>query len=161
MDPGQQATIERLAGLLTRDGLRVACAESCTGGRIAAALTAVAGSSAWFDCGCVVYSYPAKCSLLGLDRARLDREGAVSAWAVEAMCAGLLTRCGADVVVASSGIAGPDGGSVEKPVGTVYLCWQRRGEPPYFGHEVYAGDREAITAQVVRGALEGLVRLLE
>lgn len=161
MDTSLRDTLDRLATLLTRDGLRVACAESCTGGRIAAALTSVPGSSAWFDCGCVVYSYPAKCSLLGLDRARLDREGAVSAWAVEAMCSGLLARCGADVAVASSGIAGPGGGSVEKPVGTVYLCWQRRGEPPYFGHEVYEGDREAVTAQVVGGAVGGLVRLVE
>lgn len=154
-----ETLLTEVAASLKRRGWKIAVAESCTGGRIAAALTAQPGSSQWFDCGCVTYSYAAKSSLLGMDRPRLEVEGAVSAWAVEAMCAGLLARSSADLVVASSGIAGPGGGSPEKPVGTVYLCWQVRGEAPYIEHEEYPGDREAITAAVVAHALRGVVRM--
>lgn len=106
---------------------RIVTAESCTGGWIAKAFTDAAGSSRWFECGYVTYSNAAKVRDLGVSSRTLDEHGAVSEATVREMAAGALRVSGADVSIAVSGIAGPDGGSVEKPVGTVWFCVGRRG----------------------------------
>lgn len=156
-DPGTLTA--EVTRVLDVQRLCVASAESCTGGRIAAELTALSGSSRWFDCGCVVYSNAAKMRLLGVDENGLCEHGAVSRWTVEAMCSGLLACSTADLVVASSGIAGPDGGSDEKPVGTVCLAWQRRGAQPVSICSWYPGNREQVVAQTVSAALQGLLKM--
>lgn len=157
VQPDVASMTVKVTDVLAGRGLRVASAESCSGGRIAAALTSRPGSSAWFDCGCVVYSNAAKVRLLGVEDGGLAEHGAVSCWTVEAMCRGLLECSSADLVVATSGIAGPDGGSSEKPVGTVCLGWQRRGAAPRSACLLFAGDREQVISQTVVSALEGLL----
>lgn len=148
----------RLGARLATNGLRVTTAESCTGGGIAEAITRVAGSSAWFEAGYVTYSNVQKTLQLGVPDELFPRVGAVSREVVEAMVAGALPRSGADIAVAVSGIAGPDGGSAEKPVGTVWLAW-KRGEQVFSERRLYAGDREAVRRQTVATALAGLLRL--
>lgn len=135
-------------------------AESCTGGWIAKAVTGVAGSSAWFDCGVVAYSYEAKQALLGVHPHTLETHGAVSRECVTEMVSGALANLGGTVAVAVTGIAGPGGGSEDKPVGTVWIGWKRRGG--YAAAEVFhfAGDRDAVRRQTVAKAFEGLLALL-
>lgn len=145
--------------LLAR-GSRVATAESCTGGWIAKALTDVAGSSQWFEAGYVTYSNAAKSRTLRVRPRTLARHGAVSREVVEEMARGALVASGADVAVAVSGIAGPDGGSPAKPVGLVWLCWARR-----LGRSVrvktrrvhFRGKRAAVRSESVALALRGLL----
>ncbi|MCW8307395.1 CinA family protein [Acidiphilium sp. PA] len=134
-------------------GLRVATAESCTGGMIAAALTDVAGSSAVFGFGFVTYANEAKVALLGVDAAMLAAEGAVSEAVARAMAAGARARSGAEVAVAVTGIAGPEGGSADKPVGTVWLATAGR-DGLVAARRVFAGDRAAVRAATVAWALE-------
>jgi nicotinamide-nucleotide amidase len=117
---------ERLLDLYRARGMRVAAAESCTGGLVAAALTAVAGSSDVFECSFVTYSNGAKQKLLGVPAATLRRYGAVSAETASAMARGALQRSGADCAVSITGIAGPGGGSKEKPIGLVYFATATR-----------------------------------
>jgi nicotinamide-nucleotide amidase len=139
---------------------RLATAESCTAGWIAKAVTDVAGSSEWFIGGIASYADAAKTALLGVPAALLKKEGAVSQAVVEAMARGALERTGADRAVAVSGIAGPAGGTPEKPVGTVWFAWARRD-----GDEIkiktrlehYQGDREGIRRQTVGRALAGVM----
>ncbi len=137
-------------------------AESCTGGWVAEAVTAVAGSSAWFDCGFVTYSNEAKQRLLDVPASLLEYggPGAVSEETVLAMTAGAIANSRARVAVAVSGIAGPDGGSAEKPVGTVWIAWQweRRKLAREFR---FSGDRTAVREAAVLAALEGLLALLD
>ena len=135
----------------------LALAESCTGGWIAKVLTDVPGSSGWFERGFVTYSNAAKVELLGVPQAILDAHGAVSRETVNAMAAGALTHSRADLALAVSGIAGPDGGSPDKPVGTVWLAWARRGRPGHSRCHSFQGDREAVRRQAVVAALEGLL----
>lgn len=137
----------------------VVTAESCTGGWIAKAMTGVAGSSEWFDSGMVAYSYEAKQALLGVSPQTLEREGAVSRETVIEMVSGALVRSGASVAVAVTGIAGPGGGSADKPVGTVWIGWKRRGG--YTRAELFHfnGDRDAVRRQTVAAALLGLEAL--
>ena len=118
---------DALGKALAARGWRTATAESCTGGLVAGAITAIAGSSAWFDRGFVTYTNEAKSELLGVPAALIAREGAVSEVVARAMADGALARSRADLVVAVTGIAGPGGGSVAKPVGTVCFAWGRRG----------------------------------
>ena len=113
---------------LKAQGLWITCAESCTGGLIAKAITDIAGSSAWFDRGFVTYSNAAKHELLGVSEATLEQYGAVSEQVVREMAQGVLHAAGADIGLSVSGIAGPDGGSPAKPVGTVCFGWAIR--PP-------------------------------
>ncbi len=153
--PGE--IVARLAGLLERRGWRLATAESCTGGLLAAVLTERPGSSAWFECGYVTYSNTAKGRMLGVPQDLIARHGAVSEAVVEAMVAGALERSGADLAVAISGIAGPGGAVPGKPVGTVCLAWGFRGRPALAVHEHFAGDRRAVREQAVRRALSGLI----
>jgi len=138
---------------------RVVTAESCTGGWIAKAMTGVAGSSDWFDSGMVAYSYEAKQALLGVRPQTLESEGAVSRETVIEMVSGALVHSGASVAVAVTGIAGPGGGSADKPVGTVWIGWKRRGG--YTRAELFHfdGDRDAVRRQTVAAALRGLETL--
>jgi len=134
----------------------MAAAESCTGGWIAKCCTDRAGSSAWFERGFVTYSNAAKTDLLGVDAALLERAGAVSEAVARAMAAGALGRSAADVALAVTGIAGPDGGTPDKPVGTVWFAWAVGG--PVAAECVrFEGGREAVRRQSVRYALEGLL----
>ncbi len=136
-------------------------AESCTGGWIAKCLTDIAGSSAWFDCGMVVYSYEAKQAMLGVRPQTIEEHGAVSRETAVEMVSGALVRSGASIAVAVTGIAGPGGGSDDKPVGTVWIAWKRRGG--YAAAEVFhfGGDREAVRRQTVGQALRGVAALLD
>lgn len=135
-------------------------AESCTGGWIAKCLTDIPGSSEWFDCGMVAYSYEAKQALLGVRPQTLEEHGAVSRETAIEMVSGALVHSGATVAVAVTGIAGPGGGSPGKPVGTVWIAWKRRGG--YARAEVFhfGGDREAVRRQTVGRALQGVEALL-
>lgn len=150
----------RLGERLRTSRDRVVTAESCTGGWIAKAMTGVAGSSDWFDCGMVAYSYEAKQALLGVRPQTLETQGAVSRETVIEMVSGALVNSGASVAVAVTGIAGPGGGSEDKPVGTVWIGWKRRGG--YTRAELFHfdGDRDAVRRQTVIRALEGLEGLL-
>lgn len=135
-------------------------AESCTGGWIAKCMTDIAGSSDWFDCGMVAYSYEAKQALLGVRPETLENHGAVSRETVIEMVSGALVNSGASVAVAVTGIAGPGGGSADKPVGTVWVGWKRRGG--YARAEIFHfdGDREAVRRQTVAAALRGVGALV-
>ena len=140
--------------------LMLVTAESCTGGWIAKTLTDLPGSSAWFDTGVVTYSYEAKEALLGVNPRTLEHAGAVSEETVLEMVSGALARFGAGVAVAVTGIAGPSGGTPDKPVGTVWIGWKRRGG---YGHARlfhFPGDREAVRRQTVAAALVGLGKTL-
>lgn len=145
-------------------GKTVATAESCTGGWIAKALTDVNGSSQCFGYGIVSYSNGAKESMLGIDPTTLVQHGAVSEAVVSAMAAGALALSGADFSVAVSGIAGPDGGSEDKPVGTVWMAWAVRahGETELETKvQHFSGDRRAVRSQTVIVALQGLTERLK
>jgi nicotinamide-nucleotide amidase len=131
-------------------------AESCTGGWIAKCVTDIAGSSDWFDCGMAAYSYEAKQALLGVRPQTLETHGAVSRETVIEMVSGALVNSGASVAVAVTGIAGPGGGSPDKPVGTVWIGWKRRGGYARAEAFVFDGDREAVRRQTVAAALQGL-----
>ncbi|NNF62526.1 MAG: nicotinamide-nucleotide amidase [Gammaproteobacteria bacterium] len=155
------ALAEELGQHLAAAGLKVTTAESCTGGWIAKCLTDIAGSSAWFERGLVTYSNAAKSALIDVPVDLLETHGAVSEGVVRAMAQGALHAAGADLAVAVSGIAGPDGGSIDKPVGTVWLAWAtRQGEPCTSRCEDFAGDRAAVRRQAVAAALEGLIEIV-
>ena len=149
--------VHQLGEALLAKGWMLACAESCTGGGIAAALTDVAGSSQWFDRGFVTYSNLAKQEMLGVTQATLENHGAVSEQTVQEMADGALSRSEAQVSVAVSGIAGPGGGSEEKPVGMVCMAWQAEGQEPVIRTEHFNGDRASVREQTVLFALQGLL----
>lgn len=161
MKPQIEQLAEVLGYRLAERGISLTTAESCTGGWIAQAVTAVPGSSAWFDRGFVTYSNRSKQDMLGVDGATLAAHGAVSAPVVAEMVAGALARSTAGIAVAVSGIAGPGGGSEEKPVGTVYLAWALAGGEPRIQRLQFAGDRAEVRRQSVRLALEGLLEVLD
>jgi len=157
-----QESLEALAAevgaLLTANGQRLATAESCTGGWVAQCLTAIAGSSAWFERGFVTYSNEAKGEMLGITADTLARHGAVSEAVAGAMACGALQRSHADWALSITGIAGPDGGSPEKPVGMVCFAWagtdgQRETQVCHFD-----GDRQHVRARSVAHALRGILR---
>ncbi|MEQ5800895.1 CinA family protein [Halomonas sp. H10-9-1] len=155
------ATLAERLGRLCRDkGVTITCAESCTGGGVASAITSVAGSSDYFETGYVTYSNAAKTRLLGVGEALLGEHGAVSREVVEAMVTGACRDSGADLGVAISGVAGPGGGSADKPVGSVWLAWGDAERAEGECHR-YPGDRRAVREQAVRTALVGMVRRLE
>jgi len=154
----------KIGQLLKASGCRVTTAESCTGGWIAQSLTAVPGSSEWFDLGLVTYSNEAKQQYLQVSADTLSRFGAVSEATARQMALGALTAGNADFSMISSGIAGPDGGTADKPVGTVWLAWGvRQGSELTCEAQVYHfdGDREAIRRASVHTALAGLIARLE
>lgn len=152
--------VEMLAAALTARGWRLAAAESCTGGWIAKCCTDRAGSSAWFESGVVSYSNDAKRELLGVDGAVLERDGAVSRAVALQMADGVRRRSGAETALAVTGIAGPDGGSADKPVGTVWFGWAVGDRPAEAERQVFDGDREAVRRQTVAHALRGLLERL-
>ena len=149
-----------LGEFLQRNGWMIACAESCTGGLLAAALTDTPGSSVWFDRGLVTYSNGAKMQLLGVHPDTLERFGAVSEETAMEMAAGVLSTCDtADFAVSTTGIAGPGGATPGKPVGTVWLAIAARGAAPRAELLQLGGDRTAVRAQTVRHALARLCEL--
>lgn len=160
-DAELQALAVAVSKSLLAAGHTLATAESCTGGWIAKACTDLPGSSRWFLGGAVAYANSAKTRLLGVDAALLQAHGAVSEPVVRAMARNALERFGADFSVAVTGIAGPDGGSPAKPVGTVWFAWGRRreqgGGDVAVACEVLPGDREAVRRATVQRALAGLL----
>lgn len=151
------ALATRLGRALEARGWRVATAESCTGGLIAGAITDVAGSSAWFDRGFVTYTNEAKSEMLGVNDLTLEAHGAVSEATAGEMASGALARSAADLAVSVTGIAGPTGGSPDKPVGMVCFGWARRGGSVDTATRHFAGDRERVRRQTVDEALQGLL----
>jgi len=140
-------------------GAQATTAESCTGGGIGEAITRVPGSSAWFEAGYITYSNAQKTAQLGVPEPLFATVGAVSREVVEAMALGAQARSGARFAVAVSGIAGPDGGTPGKPVGTVWLAWAVDGRV-LAERQLFAGDRDEVRRQTVKAALEGLIRLV-
>ena len=153
--------VEQLADKLLAKKLIISTAESCTGGWISQSLTALAGSSTWFDSGFVTYSNEAKQRLLDVPSAIFssDGPGAVSEAAVLAMTAGAIKNSRANLAVAVSGIAGPDGGSEEKPVGTVWVAWQWEDKSLARCFH-FSGDRESVRQATVLAALDGCLLLI-
>ena len=160
MDTNQTLTlVEDMAAALLARGWMMATAESCTGGLIAAACTELAGSSNWFDRGVVTYSNQAKTDLLGVPAALIDQHGAVSEAVARAMASGALARSQAQVAVAVTGVAGPTGGSPDKPVGTVWLAWAVQDGRIQAQRHQFAGDRAAVRTATVQCALQGVLDL--
>lgn len=152
--------IDQLAQHLSQRRWTLATAESCTGGLIAAACTERSGSSVWFERGWVSYSNQAKTDLLGVDAALIDAHGAVSEAVARAMAEGALARSMAQVAVAVTGVAGPTGGTPDKPVGTVWLAWAAQGMATRALRAQFAGDRAAVRWATVAQALQGVLGLL-
>jgi len=152
---------DQLAEVLLKHKVSMATAESCTGGWVAKILTDRAGSSAYLLAGIVTYSNDAKKELLGVADASLDAHGAVSEPVVREMVAGALTTTKADVAVAISGVAGPGGGSDDKPVGTVWFAWGHSPADTEAVVEYFSGDRDAVRRQAVLFALQGVQAYLE
>ena len=151
---------EELAGELLRQGSRLVTAESCTGGGIAYVLTSIPGSSNWFERGFITYSNASKREILQIGAEILDRHGAVSEPVVVAMAEAALARSRADYSIAVTGIAGPDGGSKEKPVGTVWFGWSRGAGQTRTLVRCFEGDRRAVREQSIAYAITGLLNLL-
>lgn len=151
----------QVGAALKAQGMMLATAESCTGGGVASAVTEIAGSSAWFERGFVTYANQAKVEMLGVAVDTLTRFGAVSEATVREMVAGALQHSQAQIALAVSGIAGPGGGSLEKPVGTVWFAWSIKGEVSVTRLHQLAGSRAEIRAQAVRIALQGVLELLD
>ncbi len=151
---------EQVGEALRSRGLMLATAESCTGGWVAAAVTMVPGSSKWFERGFVTYTYISKREMLGVSADTLATHGAVAEPTVREMARGALAASHAQIAVAVSGTAGPGGGTLEKPVGTVCFAWSTKGGEARSETQHFAGDREAVRKQSVAHALEGVLRLL-
>lgn len=148
---------EQLGHFLKTNNKKIATAESCTGGWIAQCITEVPGSSAWFDRGFITYSNSAKMQMLGVLPKTLLVHGAVSAETALEMVTGALTHSEADCAIAVTGIAGPDGGSKEKPVGTIYIAWQTKNESAKIKKLLFTGTRQQIREQTVIAAIEGVL----
>lgn len=151
------ALARRVGARLKEKGLVLATAESCTGGWVAQVVTSVAGSSEWFDRGFVTYSNDAKREMIGVRRETLDRHGAVSEETAREMAAGTLAASGAQITLAITGVAGPAGGTPQKPVGMVCFAWAVRGGTTDSTTQHIAGDRAAVRRQSVVVALQGVV----
>jgi len=155
-------TLATLAGArLKARGMKLAAAESCTGGWIAMAVTAVAGSSEWFERGFVTYSNEAKQEMLGVEKTTLDSQGAVSERTAREMAQGAISHSKAQIAVAVTGIAGPGGGSAAKPVGTVCFAWAGPGPRLRCETRLFQGDREQVRRYTVIAALQGIIEVLE
>lgn len=159
-DPGSgvklESLLESLAATLVSRNEMLATAESCTGGWVAKVCTDLAGSSVWFERGFVTYSNQAKQDMLGVSADTLDSHGAVSEQTVLEMVDGALSHSRAHWVLAISGIAGPGGGSADKPVGTVWFGWGGPSGWRYSQQHCFAGDRDAVRRQAVLHALDGI-----
>jgi nicotinamide-nucleotide amidase len=152
---------QRLITLLAARNLTVSTAESCTGGQLAAAITSVPGSSAVFIGGIVAYANSVKAALLEVPEAVLQRHGAVSAECAAAMASGCQHGFATDFALSTTGIAGPDGGTPEKPVGLVYFGWARRGDSLRVEGRQFTGDRASVQRQSVEHSLRILLELLD
>ena len=169
MDKSLYSLAERVGQALNARGIFLATAESCTGGWVAKCMTDVPGSSAWFDCGFTVYNRNAKQQMLGVPAAVIDANGEVSEATVEAMAEGAIAQSRAAITVAISGIAGPNGGTSEKPVGTVCFAWCLADRVAGVMHnsrtiscrELFSGDREAVRRQAVEKGLQGVLDILQ
>lgn len=155
-----QQFAQQLGVQLVAQKLTLATAESCTGGWVSKIITDIDGSSRWFECALVTYSNQSKRDLLGVSQASLDQFGAVSLPVVKEMVLGLLDRCNASLGVSVSGIAGPGGGTTDKPVGTVWIAWAKPGVVIESMRFQFKGDRAAVRLQAVEEALNGVQRLL-
>jgi len=156
-DAGLEQLVAELAGKMLANGRTLATAESCTGGWIAKCCTDRKGSSAWFERGFVTYSNAAKQEMLGVGASDLAREGAVSRNVAIQMVEGARLRAVVDAALAVTGIAGPDGGTEDKPVGTVWFGWSVGERPTEAEVVCFSGDREAVRRQTVAYALQGLL----
>ncbi len=156
-----KALAEKLAAALKAKRAMLVTAESCTGGWAAQAMTAIAGSSDWFERGFVTYSNAAKQELLGVSRRTLEAHGAVSEETAREMALGALSRSHGTISLAVTGIAGPTGGSAKKPVGTVCFAWAVKGGKATAETRLFSGDREAVRRQSVERALAGVLELLD
>ena len=152
---------QKMGRVALRRGIFIATAESCTGGGIAAAITRIPGSAKWFDRGFVTYHNLAKKQMLGVRQATLHTYGAVSEQVARQMAAGALRRSQATVTVSVTGIAGPGGGTREKPVGTVWFAWAAKNNPVQSRMFRFKGDRYEVRRQTVAMALQGIIDLLK
>ena len=150
---------ERVGDHLRKRGLVLVTAESCTGGWLSKVITEVPGSSVWFDCGFVTYSNASKTAMLGVESHLIEQYGAVSVQVVEAMVAGALARSRGTVAVSVSGIAGPDGGSDEKPVGLVCFGWGKKEQVIHSQIQQFVGSRDQIRGQSVVFLLQKILEL--
>jgi nicotinamide-nucleotide amidase len=150
----------QVGAMLKLHGMMLATAESCTGGGVAQAITEVAGSSAWFERGFVTYSNLSKQQMLGVREATIRQHGAVSEMTVREMAEGALQHSTAQVALVVSGIAGPDGGSADKPVGAVWFAWGLKHGETRAQRFQLDGNRTEVRAQAVRIALQGIADLL-
>lgn len=148
----------RIVALCGQNRLWLATAESCTGGLIAGAITEISGSSQIFGRGFVTYANEAKVEMIGVPMNMIESHGAVSEPVARAMAEGALSRSGADIAIAVTGIAGPGGGTTEKPVGLVYLACARRGQPTLHERHIFPGDRTAIRLATVSAALDLILK---
>jgi nicotinamide-nucleotide amidase len=151
---------ERVGQVLKAKGLLLTTAESCTGGGVAQAITEIAGSSEWFDCGFITYSNASKTEMLDVPAALFAQHGTVSEEIAEAMAIGALANSNAHVSLSTTGIAGPGGAVPGKPVGTVCFGWNVH-DHTHTERLVFSGDRHAVREQTVAHALKGLLRMLE
>ena len=151
---------KQLGVTLQEQGKLLALAESCTGGMVAQAVTSVAGSSVWFDRGFVTYSNQAKVEMLGVSNATLNKYGAVSEETATEMALGVINNSHADIAGSITGIAGPTGGSAEKPVGTVCFAWATKNKCLVNVTKHFQGNRQEIREQASRVMLEGLLKML-
>jgi nicotinamide-nucleotide amidase len=151
--------VQELYDIALRKNLKIATAESCTGGLLSALLTDISGASEIFLCGFVTYSNQAKSALLDVDVKQLAKFGAVSSEVAKAMVLGALQKSGADIAVSITGIAGPDGGTNEKPVGLVYIASANRNNQMIEEKYIFTGNRQEIRLQAAREAVNQLIQL--
>ena len=160
MAPLLQELAIKVSDTLQKQHLKLATAESCTGGGLGYWLTNISGSSKWFECGFITYSDSAKVRMLGVNPLTIKAYGAVSAEAAREMAEGALKNSEADISIAITGIAGPTGGTTLKPIGTVWIGWAKRGGKPDAHLAICSGDREAIRTQAMEKALMKLVEIV-
>lgn len=155
------AYAQQVGDLLSSKNLKLTTAESCTGGWVGQSITAIAGSSGWYECGFITYSNQAKHRLLGVQATTLLKYGAVSEQTAREMVSGALKMSTAQVALSVTGVAGPGGGSKEKPVGIVCFAWELKEGIAQSATHFFSGDRETIRRQAVAIALRGTIELLE
>lgn len=160
MDQALYRLAARVGRTLKSRELMIATAESCTGGWIAQAITMVPGSSEWFERGFVTYTYISKREMLGVKARTLAKHGAVSEEVVREMAQGALARSHAQIAVSISGVAGPGGGTPDKPVGTICFAWARKGGPLVVQTRRFRGDRDQVRRRSVDHALRGVLAIL-
>lgn len=153
-----QNQVKNIAESLLAQNKKLSVAESCTGGWIAKVFTDLSGSSSWFERGFVTYSNEAKMEMLGVSKLSLETQGAVSDATVREMASGVLKNSHADYSLSVSGIAGPSGGSKEKPVGLVYFAWANNDGALFSEHKLFSGDRDTVREQAVVYALDGFIQ---